>query len=155
MKNDKDTELNNDPFQTKEDLFQKSLHQEADFYKRMARDKYESFWKFIFGSLMAEFFIFLGLLFFGLLIASTISVFKEGVSEFSLAGILGEIVMILFISFTFFLGCKISKRLSIAFKKQNKKFKKKAIIILIFPTLSAIFILIFLYILFSSLNFSY
>lgn len=145
---------NKDLIEPEEDLVQKSLHGEADFFKGMAKHQYKSLWSFSFGYLIAEFFIFMGLFFLGILSAGIVNAIQDK-AFFYPSFIFGAIAMVLGMGLFFFLGYKILKGLIISFKENNKKFKNKVIILMIFPTLLAIFILILIFQTLPLINFTY
>lgn len=127
--------------QPEEDLVQKTLHGEADLLGGMMKYKYESMWSFVFGCLMAEFFIFWAILIGSILLTGIINAVNDNALFYD-SFIIGAVIMALGGSALFFFGYKISKRLFISFKRKNKKFKNKAIILMAFPTFLAILILI-------------
>jgi len=131
-------EYNEDPFQTKEDLFQKSLHGEADFYKGLARYQYKSVWMFLFAFLIALFISFAGLVCISIVIASAISAVKQHVSMVSFipGGIFALFLGVLIILIAY----KLLKSLVHTFSIKEREFKIKAIALLIIPF--SIFILI-------------
>lgn len=145
---------NKDLLKPEEDLFQKSLHQEADFYKGMFKHGYGSLWSFSFGYLMTLIFIFTGLLVLGILFSGVSNAIQDNALFYS-SFILGVIILALASIFCFFLGFKILKRLIFIFKKRSKEFRIKAVILLFIPTLLLILIIALIYQSLSSINFIY
>lgn len=137
-----------------EDLFQKSLHQEADFYKGMAKCKYGNIWSFSFAHLIVEILFFIGLLFLGILSAGIANAIQDK-ALFYPSFIFGTITIILGMSLFSFLGYKILKRLIFVFKEKNKKFRTKAIVLLFIPTLLFILIIVLIYSTLPSIGFNY
>ena len=130
-------ESNQDPFQTKEDLFQKSLHQGADFYKGLERHEYKNVWSFFFAALTTLFVFFIGCLALSILLAGAIEAIKQKSASFIAGAILISFVTIL-IYFIFF---RLLRKMIRTFRKKDKDFKKKAALLLIIPI--ALFIIIF------------
>ena len=131
------TKSDQNPFQTKEDLFQKSLHQEADFYKGLEKHEYKNVWTFLFAVLVALFVLFIGLLTLSILMAGAIEAIKQKSASFIIGAILILFVAILINFIAFRLLSKVIR----TFIKKDKNFKIKATLLLIVPI--ALFIIIF------------
>jgi hypothetical protein len=127
-----------DFFQTKEDLFQKSLHGEADFYKGLERFQYKSVWSFFFAFLIALFVLFGGLMCISILIASTIAAVQQKVSSFIFGAIIVFLLGVLLTSIAF----KLLRKLVRTFTIKDRDFKVKAIMLLVIPIALYIFIFV-------------
>ena len=134
---------NADFFETKDDLFQKSLHGEADFLKGLRKNNYNSIWNFLFASIMDLFIIlngFVGVLFF---VASIIKIISGEEDIPILLGIFAVIFIFLFVAVINIIGLKILVNLVYKFIKKDIKFKIKAILFLIIPIILFILTLTF------------
>ena len=137
-----------------EDLVQKSLHQEVDFYKGMFKYHYESLWSFSFGYLVALVFIFTGLLVLGILFFGILNAIQDNALFYS-SFLMGVVILTLATIFCLFLGYRILKRLIFVFKKRSKKLRIKAVILLSIPTFFLILIVILIYQALPLMSFSY
>jgi len=132
---------NRNLIEPEENLFQKSLHQEADFYKGIEKYHYKNIWGFSFAVLIALIILFNGLLGICLLITGAARAIEQKATSF----VPGAIFLLLIVTLINFVAFRLLRKLIYTFIAKNREFKIKAILLLIVPI--SLFILIFILIL--------
>ncbi len=138
--------------ESEEDIFQKSLHQEADFYKGMEKHHYKSIWSFFFAAIIALFILFVGLFTISVLIAGAIEAAKQKALSFIPGGFFLFFLYIIIINF---IALKLTRRLIYTLKIRNKEFRIKVILLLIIPIALLIFIFILIFPVMFSMGFTF
>ncbi len=105
--------------ESEEDIFQKSLHQEADFYKGMEKHHYKSIWSFFFAIIIVLSILFAGMLVVSVLIAGAIEATKQKALSFIPGGFFLFFLYILIINF---IALKLIRRLIHTLKIKNKEY---------------------------------
>ncbi len=119
-----------------EDLFQKALHQEADFFKGLKNYGYKSPWMFSFAVCAVFLLLTSAIICLFVLVASTI----EAVRESAISKVIIGNIFILFMSLLFgSASFVLMKKFTLVFIKKHKQFKTKAILIMIIPTIIVVF----------------
>jgi hypothetical protein len=112
-----------------EDLFQKSLHQEADFYKGIEKFNYKSPWSFALAGCIALFVNSLAFTMWVIFIRAIVEAFKQGVFN----ALIGDFLVLIFGGLFTAIGLHVTRSLFRKFKQKSENFKLKTILILAIP----------------------